>query len=287
MFGKNGKILSAKVPELPEVHTISQDLNKAVSGYTISKVWLSDVYCGVANRPGFAKQLEGRKITKVTRIAKNIVIDTDSDATLLIHLGMTGRLLLIDPAKKTGKHAHLVLKLQKETAVKVLAFTDPRMFGKIQVLDSAAKSKLNEKYGIDATKAAAKIDKLFEQSAKRKTIIKTLLLDQSFISGLGNIYATESLFLSGIHPQRKANTLTKKELQKLLIAAQKVVNDGIKHRGTTLPDEAYVDIWEKPGAHQNYLNIYLKTICPKCKGKVSYTKIAQRGTYFCPKCQPL
>jgi len=287
LFGKNGKVSNKQVPELPEVHTISSDLDTAISGYSIAKAWLSDRYPKVTPEKSLVKDLEGQKITGVSRTAKNILVELANHSTLLIHLGMTGSILLLDPSRKTGKHAHLVLKLQKGDSIKVLAFSDPRMFGKLEILEPGQQKELVKRYGISATEALNYLDSLYELTKKRKTTIKSLLLDQKFIAGLGNIYATEALFLAKIHPQRKVNTLSKEELGTLLRRAGEVLADGIKHRGSTLPDEAYVDIWGNAGSHQNFLKIYLKSACPNCKEKVSYIKIAGRGAYFCPVCQPL
>jgi formamidopyrimidine-DNA glycosylase len=119
----------------------------------------------------------------------------------------------------------------------------------------------------------------------KNTIIKTALLEQSIVAGLGNIYATDALWLAKIHPETKTQSLMPEQVQILLNSAKEILLEGIKHRGSTLPDEAYVDIFGKPGSHQNYFRIYGKTYCPDCKTKVEYKKLNGRGTYFCPKCQ--
>ena len=121
----------------------------------------------------------------------------------------------------------------------------------------------------------------------RRTIIKNLLMEQNTVAGLGNIYATEALFLAKVHPQQHVKSLSLERFRNIMGAAKSVLLMGIKNRGSTLPDETYVDIWGKGGSQQDHFNIYLKKTCLVCNGKVSFVKIGGRGTYFCPNCQPL
>ena len=275
------------MPELPEVQTIVNDLKDNVSGYTIVKVWVSASYPKIENKKDFEKCVTGKKIVTTKRVAKNILIGLDDNNYILIHLAMTGQVLLLDLEKKNGKPAHVVFQIKKGGDVKLLTFADTRMFGKMALLSHEDVKKLEQKYGVEPISQNLEVDKLYETIKNRRTIIKNLLMEQSTVAGLGNIYATEALFLAKVHPQQHVKSLSPEKFRNVMEAAKSVLLMGIKNRGSTLPDETYVDIWGKSGTQQNHFNIYLKKTCLVCNGKVSFVKIGGRGTYFCPDCQPL
>lgn len=275
------------MPELPEVQTIVSDLNSNVVGYTIIKTWVSPVYPKIENKENFIKQVVGKKIVSAKRVAKNILIELDDGNHILIHLAMTGQVLLLGMAEKSGKHAHAVFQIKKADDVKLLTFADTRMFGKMAILSPEDLKKLEQKYGVEPISKNLEIDKLYDTIKNRRTIIKNLLMEQNTIAGLGNIYATEALFLAKVHPQQHIKSISLETFRNIMEAAKAILLMGIKNRGATLPDETYVDIWGKGGTQQNHFNIYLKKNCPVCNTKVSFIKIGGRGTYFCPNCQPL
>ncbi len=274
------------MPELPEVHTIVTDLNKNISGFKITGVTISGSYKTLPDNAIFKKALEGNTIVELRRIAKNILIKLSSGNYILIHLAMTGRVLLRNTSDKADGWTHVTLKILKNGDEKEIRFADVRMFGKAAVISEKAVQKLLSKYGPEPIDPSLTAKRFFEIIKSKKTNIKNVLLDQNLVSGLGNIYATDALFLSGINPQTHTSKITPDMAKKLLRSAKLILEEGIKNRGATLPDRAYVDIFGKEGSQQKFFKIYMKERCPKCNTKVSFIKLNGRGTYFCENCQP-
>ncbi|MDC0448998.1 bifunctional DNA-formamidopyrimidine glycosylase/DNA-(apurinic or apyrimidinic site) lyase [bacterium] len=273
------------MPELPEVHTISADLNKNVRGFVITHIKIAPGYNVKPNNETFVQNVVGKKIDSVTRIAKNIIIKLEDEAHIVGHLAMTGRLLLRPPEYKQDKWVRVLFRLKKSDKIWHFKFTDMRMFGKLELRNEAGIKNLEEKYGPEPVDKALTPEKFLEQIQSKRTNIKNALLDQKIIAGLGNIYATDALFMAKIHPETKTSDITLKMAGKLLEAARTILLEGIKNRGSTLPDKMYVDIFGKPGTQQNHFRIYMQGKCPKCGTKVAFKKINGRGTYFCPECQ--
>jgi formamidopyrimidine-DNA glycosylase len=269
------------MPELPEVHTIAADLKKSIEGCTIDKVEVTNGYKVNPNNQDFQRRVEGTVIEKVGRVGKNIVIKLASGDFLTFHLAMTGRLLLKDA--KSAKDAYQ--KVQLKLNDKVLRFCDARMFGKVRVVSSIELKGLKGKYGPDLIMQEISPSGFLERLKSKNTAVKNALLEQAIVAGLGNIYATDALWIAKIHPETKTKELDLNRAEELLVAAKAILTEGIAHRGSTLPDEAYVDVFGQPGSHQNHFRIYGKTHCPECKTKVEYKKLNGRGTYFCPSCQ--
>jgi formamidopyrimidine-DNA glycosylase len=161
------------------------------------------------------------------------------------------------------------------------------MFGYAKVINSEESEKLEKKYGPTPFHKDLNPEKLLTILKSRKTQIKRALLEQDLISGLGNIYANDSLWLSNIHPERITHSITIKEAEKLLEAMKTILSEGIEHRGSTLDDKMYVDIYGKEGSHQNHFRVYGKALkpCPKCGSKIKGIVVAQRSTFYCPQCQ--
>ncbi len=272
------------MPELPEVHTIVTDLNQNITGFTVKNVTVNGSYRVLPNKKAFTHDVTDAKIIKVFRIAKNICFDLSSHRFLLLHLGMTGSTLLCSPKEKSGKWDRVVFKLQKNGSTKQLILKDVRKFGKVEVLDAAALENLKNRYGPDPLSPTFTAQKFWEILQSKRTAIKNVLLDQKIISGLGNIYATDALFLAKIHPQTPSNTINRKLSEDLLKSIRAVLKEGIKRRGSSLRD--YVDALGQKGTQQDHFKIYNQKICPKCHGKTAKIKLGGRGTYFCPKCQP-
>jgi formamidopyrimidine-DNA glycosylase len=274
------------MPELPEVHTVVTDLNENISGYKISGVTIGGSYKTIPDNTIFKKASDGKTIVGVERIAKNILIKLSSGNYILIHLAMTGRVLLRNPSDRADGWTHVTLKIRKNGDEKELRFADARRFGKIGVIGEKAVQKLINKYGPEPVNPDLSAEKLYKIIKSKKTNIKNVLLDQNLISGLGNIYATDALFLSGINPQTHTSIITLTMAKNILKSARSILKEGIKNRGATLPDKAYVDIFGKEGSQQKFFKIYMKEKCPKCNTKVSFIKLNGRGTYFCENCQP-
>ncbi len=272
------------MPELPEVHTIASDLKKHIAGHTILDVEPVGNY----KISGDYSKLINSEITNVTRIAKNIVIETNlPDTVLVIHLAMTGRVLVTEPLDYSGEWVRVVFRLSKDTTVIPLIFSDMRMFGKVTVINREELEKLQNKYGIEPISPTATADKFFEALKSKNTIIKNALLDQSIVAGLGNIYASDAMFLAGIRPETMTKAINYEEASKLFETAKQVLKEGIEKRGSTLPDKMYVDIFGNEGKYQENFKIYMQKKCPTCKTGVVYKRIQGRGSYFCPKCQPI
>ncbi len=273
------------MPELPEVHTISSDLKKHLTGWRIDDVEIERGYKVVPSSEEYAKGLIGAQIAKVGRVGKNIVIKLSTGEYLTFHLAMTGRLLLHKLGTLKAPHQKVQIKLSNKSEKLLLRFCDMRMFGKTALLPAQDLKTLKQKYGPDLVLEDITAEVFLERLTSKKTIIKGALLEQAIVAGLGNIYATDALWLANIHPETKTSVLTLESAKKLLTSAKTILLEGIAHRGSTLPDEAYVDVFGRPGSHQNHFRIYGKTYCPACKTKVEYKKLAGRGTYFCPVCQ--
>jgi len=253
------------MPELPEIHTIVNDLKEKIIGYKINK----------------------DTITDVSRLAKNILIHLESGRVFRIHLAMTGRILIREADAPTDKWAVQTLYLNKGNKRKKLVYADMRKFGKLELLDKTGLNNIKLKYGPDIYLENITPKEFLNIIKSKNTIIKTLLLDQKKISGLGNIYATEALFLAGIHPQTKTKNFNIEMATKLLNGAKKVIKEGIKYRGSTLPDKMYVDTEGNPGNYQKHFKVYMRKKCYKCQTSIENIKIGGRSSFFCPTCQKL
>lgn len=273
------------MPELPEVYTISQDLKKNIIGYKIINIQTSKYYKLPSSVNTRLKNTIGLKIEDVDNIAKNIVIKLSKGTYIIFHLAMTGRILLREPSHKDDNWVKVVLEIQKDKKTKNLKFTDMRQFGKVLVLDKQGLTTLTNKYGLNPLEDSVTPEKFLSAIKSKKSNIKNVLLDQKIVSGVGNIYATDSLFLSKIHPQVSSQDITLDGATKLLKSVRQVLKEGIKNRGSTLPDKMYVDIFGNEGHQQNHFKIYLKQKCSVDNSKVEFIKINGRGTYFCPTCQ--
>jgi formamidopyrimidine-DNA glycosylase len=286
------------MPELPEVQTIVEDLNKKIRGDTIIGFWSDWKKTVRMPTPKFEKEIKGKKILSASRIGKNIFINLSGGKTIYIHLKMTGHLLVkhvtCNTKHKTGdknyfddkvnQYIHHIFYLKSG---RTLEFSDVRKFGKIVLTDTDEIGNIAEikSLGIDAMNKRLTFENLDEILDKKPTKIKLLLMDQSKIAGIGNIYASEMLFEAGILPTRPAKNVSRTERKKLFLAIKKVLEKAIKLRGTS--DSDYRDTSGAPGRFQEVLKIYRRTgkKCRKCGTIVQRIKLGQRGTFFCPICQ--
>lgn len=274
------------MPELPEVETVVSSLIKG----GIEKSLITDVkiiYSKCIDAPDFSdfsKLILNKKILKISRRGKYIIFSLSEGYFMLVHLKMTGRLTITDISKKEIKHEHIRFELDKKI---ILSFIDTRKFGKI-FLTKNLNSKL-EKLGPEPIDPHLDFNQIFSKILKSKKKIKALLLDQSILSGLGNIYADETLWEAKINPNKISLSLTLKEMKALLDSAKKVLLRGIKNKGTSLGRNAFnfADIYNHFGENQNFLNVYKqeKKPCKRCNSVITKEKIAQRSSYFCPSCQ--
>lgn len=274
------------MPELPEVETTVRGLRKIMQDRRITSVLVRTKQLRFAFPRGFAKKLENAHISGVERRAKYILIRLDTGDTLLVHLGMSGRMHQVDAKAAHQKHDHVVFTLSDGTRV---TFNDPRRFGVMDIVATAKQDahKLLKSIGPEPLSKDLTVSYLVGALAGKKTPIKVALLDQRVIAGLGNIYVSEALFWAGIHPARLAGTLSKKEVEKLLPAIQKVLKASIKAGGTSMRD--YVQANGALGYFQNEFAVYDRAgqPCPGCTCKKGVEAMVQAGrsTYFCPKKQ--
>jgi formamidopyrimidine-DNA glycosylase len=269
------------MPELPEVETIANGLNQRVAGDRIESVWLGDKPEPLKSPAAeISATLEGAQVERVQRVGKHIVFNLVSDKNhgsrqWIVHLGMTGKLLVTAPETETLKHTHLVAKLESG---RELRFVDPRRFGRLEVRQSAFNGPGAEPLLIGVEEFA----RLFHGS---KAPVKGALLNQKLLHGVGNIYADEALFRAHIRPRRRANSLTRAELRKLHAALQRVLKAAIAAGGSSISD--YVDADGEAGFFQIQHRAYGREgkPCLTCKTPIKKIVVAGRGTHYCPKCQ--
>jgi formamidopyrimidine-DNA glycosylase len=301
------------MPELPEVETITRGLARRITGDAIESVWLGQKKEPLKSAASeIAATLEHRRIADIHRVGKHIVFDlekngvarpssaanhrrvhrkpkdnnkhkdidnagaTQAKAQWIVHLGMTGRLQVCEPQAEIEKHTHAILKL---SSGRELRFVDPRRFGRLSV----AKAADFDAGGIEPL--AIDFERFVSLFRGRKTPIKSALLNQKLLRGVGNIYADESLFRAGIRPRRRAATLTLEQLEKLRTSIQEVLKEAIKLGGSSISD--YVNSDGEEGFFQLQHRVYGREgePCLVCKTPIKRIVIAGRSSHYCPKCQ--
>jgi formamidopyrimidine-DNA glycosylase len=272
------------MPELPEVETVARGVHARVRGDRIVDVWLgSHREPFKTPRSKMARGLEGRIILGVHRVGKHIAfelgLDKKPDAQWIVHLGMTGRLLVTAPADPVAPHTHARLTLKSGREIR---FVDPRRFGRLEFRDFRRSASFAAPGAEPLTIAQADFDALF---LNRRLAIKAALLNQSLLAGVGNIYADESLFRAAILPQRSAGRLKKDDLARLRTSLRNVLIQAIKRGGSSVSD--YVDANGARGFFQLEHRVYQRTgePCLVCKTLIRRIVIAGRSTHFCPHCQ--
>jgi formamidopyrimidine-DNA glycosylase len=301
------------MPELPEVETIARGLASRIAGDVIESVWLGSKPQTFKSKPAeIAATLEHRKIAGVRRVGKHIVFDLGTDHALvpstsaglrparpgqrpgptraarrpgharsvadsaqwIVHLGMTGRVVVCEPATEVAKHTHAILRL---ASGRELRFVDPRRFGRLSVT-TEFQAPGSEPLEVD-------LNRFLHLFRGRKTPIKSALLNQKLLSGVGNIYADESLHRAGIRPRRCAASLTRKDLQRLYRAVQEVLREAIAVGGSSISD--YVDADGDEGFFQLQHRVYGREgePCLVCETPIKRVVIAGRSSHYCPKCQ--
>lgn len=270
------------MPELPEVETIAKALRQggrdglAIIGKRVHAAHLLWERTLASPAPKeFKSRISGQRIKDIRRRGKYVLIDLSRD-TMLVHLRMTGDLLVETSHHSDANHHRLILDLEDGTR---LSFVDARKFGRVWLTENP-QAVLNM-LGPEPLDPEFTPQKFYKLLQARRRQIKPLLLDQAFIAGLGNIYTDEALHLSKIHPLTIANTLEFSQAERLLISIRQVLNDGIRRNGTSI-DWVY-----RGGDFQNYLRVYQRTgePCPECDELITRIIVGQRGTHFCPNCQ--
>ncbi len=264
------------MPELPEVETVVRELKQNIVGKSIVKV---DELRPDTVFHDFSTLPEYGKVISVNRRGKYIIIDTERNISLIVHLRMTGKLIIVNNEIPVTKHTRAIISFSDNTK---LFFNDIRTFGTINIIPGKNKLKFFCKLGCEPFSDEFNTEHLATIFTRKKTPIKNLLLDQNCIAGLGNIYANEILYSCKIAPNRPANILSKTELQLLIDKTREILTEAIKQNGTSISDFRRVD--NKSGSFQNFLQIYGKDVC--CEGHpVKRIKSGGRSTFYCPECQ--
>jgi formamidopyrimidine-DNA glycosylase len=302
-------LYSDNVPELPEVETIACGLDKRVAGDAVESVWIGSRKQPLKSPAGLiASTLEGKRIVRVHRAGKHIVFDLEGEARTatraassagknsarrgqtrqaaslqqgmqtaqwIVHLGMTGRMVVCEAAAEIVKHTHLIARL---ASGRELRFIDPRMFGKLSVHTGGF-----DPGGVEPLEVGE--ERFLELFYGRKTPIKSALLNQKLLRGVGNIYADESLFRAGLRPRRKASTITREQLGKLHQAVREVLREAIALGGSSISD--YVDADGEEGFFQLQHRVYGREgeACLVCGTVIRRVVLAGRSSHYCSKCQ--
>lgn len=288
------------MPELPEVETTVRDLRKKILEKTFVDVW-TDTEKIIKHPPSFKefkKEIIKKRIKKIERAGKNILFFLSRERILLIHQKLTGHLLYGRWEKKGGRwippegplsekvntYLHLIFFLDNK---KQLALSDLRKFAKVGLYTKREFENVKEikELGPDPISLSFTFEQFDERISKKHKSIKEVLMDQKVISGIGNIYSAEALFLAKIHPLKKASDLTKKEKERLFKTIRKLLREAIKLGGESISD--YRRINGERGLFDKIRKIYRKERCPICSSFVERIKIGKRSAYFCPKCQKL
>ena len=270
------------MPELPEVETIKNELAPYIVGHRIERVTLA--WEGVVKKrsvEGFLSRLIGQGITGLARRGKYLIFNLTSDEVLIIHLKMSGSLLLKPSSAEADKFTRAILYLDNETA---FHFRDPRKFGAMWLVED--KNNVVGKLGPEPLGTGFTPQVLAQHLDNRTAPIKALLCDQSLIAGVGNMYADEALFAAKIHPLRSGGSLCRDEVKRLHSAIRRVLRAAIGNKGASIMN------YFRPGGELGTAHFQFQVahrgdkLCPVCGTLISRISVRNRGTYFCPKCQP-
>ena len=270
------------MPELPEVETVARGLASALVGQTFTGVvvgWPRTI--AFPSLAQFEKRIVGRRVVSVGRRGKFVVVNLDEGA-LLIHLKMSGRLRVVPSYEPQDKHTHTVFNLDSGQQ---LHFHDVRKFGRVYLVEDPV--QVTGSLGPEPLSDGLTVSAFRQLLARRSGRLKSLLLNQEFLAGLGNIYVDESLFTAKLHPLRKANTLAPEEQTRLYRAIRTVLRNAVQGRGTTLNDKGYLDARGQAGTYQNQVAVYGRAgeSCPVCDSSIERIVVGGRSTHYCPHCQ--
>ncbi len=271
------------MPELPEVETVARGLRALLQGRTITGVtvgWPRTIACPAVDE--FREQIAGRRVMSISRRGKYVILTLDR-GYLLIHLKMSGRLYVVPAEQPLDKHEHTVFEMD---GGQQLRFHDVRKFGRVCLVDEA--EQVTGELGPEPLSDDLTLAEFCRRLETRSGRLKSLLLNQAFLAGLGNIYADEVLFRAGLHPQRSAASLTPAEQARLYEAIRTVLRRAVASRGTTLGDGGYVDVRGQAGDYQDQIAVYGRTgePCVRCQTPIERLVIGGRSSHYCPHCQP-
>lgn len=274
------------MPELPEVQTVVNGIKSKINKHKILrfKKYISKLRYPI--QKNLSSKVESSTVTTVFRRAKYIIINLSNNRSLVIHLGMSGRIIIVKDNKKKFKHTHFSILFDKNL---VFQFIDPRRFGYIFVTETASleRHRFFVNLGVEPLIRQFNDRYLLNVTKNKKSPIKNIIMNQKYIVGVGNIYASEALFMSGIHPFRLGKDITKRDCVKLVRAIKSVLKKSIKLGGSSINDHTMVS--GKMGYFQNKLYVYGKegSKCAKrsCQSPIIRIVIAQRSSFYCSECQ--
>jgi formamidopyrimidine-DNA glycosylase len=287
------------VPELPEVETLRRDLEKEVVGRRIKSVEVTGARAirRHKTKAEFISRLEGHKITSVSRKGKYLVVALDptpgapgetQNDVLVVHLGMSGQVFRAKSAKEAlPKHTHVVFTFSQGGQ---LRFVDPRTFGELFVTAAGEVEKVVPELahlGFDPLEEIMSWNRFSDLLHARRVKLKPLLMDQQFLAGIGNIYADEILWAAGLRHDRLSDSLSSQEVRRLYRALVETLQDAIKHRGSSLADEQYKDLFGQVGDFQSLHKVYDREgqPCRRCRSPIARIKTQGRSTFLCEQCQ--
>ncbi len=285
------------MPELPEVETIRQGLRQNILGQNIISIEVKKTNIVKNPKKYFVDFLQNQHFVDVSRVGKLLIFHLQNkDYFLLIHLKMTGQLIFQDKKQTLAgghsgpkisdlpnKYSHVIFHFASDVK---LFFNDLRQFGYLKIVNGQDKEKIVSQFGIEPLQANFTYQNFLKIFKNKRIAVKTLLLNQKLIAGLGNIYVDEVCHQAGVLPQRLVNTLTEEDIKKLFTASQQIIKKAIAKRGTTFSD--YRDTEGKTGNFSQYLKVYGRggEICLTCRqNNLKKIKLNGRGTVFCEKCQ--
>lgn len=269
------------MPELPEVETTCRGISPHLLNRKITDVIIRQHKLRWPVPKSLPAKLNGHVIKTIQRRAKYLLLETDT-GTLILHLGMSGSLRVIDASIPAGAHDHVDLVF----GTKCLRFRDPRRFGTLLWTErNSHQHKLLKHLGPEPLGDEFNTDYLYQASRNRKVAVKNFIMNSHIVVGVGNIYASESLFMAGIHPRRKAGNISRNRYDKLVKSIKTVLEQAIAKGGTTLKD--FSDEQGKPGYFAQQLQVYNRKgeACYRCDAPIQQITIGQRSTYYCPHCQ--
>jgi formamidopyrimidine-DNA glycosylase len=270
------------MPELPEVEAVRLGLSSLLTEQTIEKIIVRNEHLRWPVLPHLSKRMQGAKILEIKRRGKYILLHS-TQGDLILHLGMSGRVLVCQEKRELGPHDHIDIIFKNGL---ILRYSDPRRFGSlIWTPNPAEKHELLSHIGPEPLTSQFNAKQSQKLAQGRKQAIKSFLMDAHIVAGIGNIYANEALFLAGIHPSTPAGKLTTNQMEILVRSCKQVLRKAIKAGGTTLKD--FQNALGDPGQFSQQLYVYGQTDkpCRRCNTSIQRLTINQRASFYCPQCQ--
>lgn len=272
------------MPELPEIETITRKLRDRLDLRSVENITLRRKDLRYPMPVKLIQNLVGKKILHVRRRSKYVVIDLSENFSLIVHLGMSGRLFFTDKIAPLNKHDHVLFDFDSGLHLRL---RDPRRFGMLDVCTTSElnQHKLFKDLGPEPLEKDFNAEAFFKITKKSLSPIKSVIMNAKHVVGVGNIYASEALFMAGIRPTRRSSTLSKNQVMALCASIKQVLTQSISDGGTTFRD--YVDANGSPGLHQLSLKVYGQEgkNCSVCTSRIKSMVLGQRSTYYCPLCQ--